>query len=217
MRQIPTEMADRMAGGAAKLCHAWLVTRADEVRLGFTDHDGPLPVGGVVCSAASGWTAGSAEAALGLQPGSAALAGALDDDALSAADLEAGLWDGAAVELRRVDWERPELFLTLWTGRISRVTQVGGRFEAEVEGPSALLDRVAGRTYGRTCDASLGDARCGVDLGAFPGAVCDKRFATCRDRFGNGASFRGFPDIPGEDFLLLTPAEGARHDGGSRR
>lgn len=39
-------------------------------------------------------------------------------------------------------------------------------------------------------------------------AGCDKRFPTCRDRFGNAANFRGFPQIPGNDFLLSTPGGG---------
>lgn len=30
---------------------------------------------------------------------------------------------------------------------------------------------------------------------------CDKRFATCRDRFGNSANFRGEPHVPGGDLL----------------
>lgn len=30
---------------------------------------------------------------------------------------------------------------------------------------------------------------------------CDKRFATCRDRFGNAANFRGEPQVPGADLL----------------
>ncbi len=30
---------------------------------------------------------------------------------------------------------------------------------------------------------------------------CDKRFATCRDRFGNAANFRGEPHVPGGDML----------------
>ena len=33
-------------------------------------------------------------------------------------------------------------------------------------------------------------------------AGCDKRFATCRDRFANGINFRGFPHIPGNDFVI---------------
>lgn len=36
-------------------------------------------------------------------------------------------------------------------------------------------------------------------------AGCDKRFTTCRDRFANTLNFRGFPQIPGNDFLLQAP------------
>ncbi|TZG29276.1 DUF2163 domain-containing protein [Sphingomonas montanisoli] len=36
---------------------------------------------------------------------------------------------------------------------------------------------------------------------------CDKGFATCRDRFGNAANFRGEPHLPGND-LLLRYAQG---------
>lgn len=35
-------------------------------------------------------------------------------------------------------------------------------------------------------------------------AGCDKRFATCRDRFDNVLNFRGFPHIPGNDFPCDT-------------
>ena len=33
-------------------------------------------------------------------------------------------------------------------------------------------------------------------------AGCDKRFATCRGRFANEVNFRGFPHIPGNDFVM---------------
>lgn len=33
-------------------------------------------------------------------------------------------------------------------------------------------------------------------------AGCDKRFRTCRDKFGNGVNFRGFPHLPGNDFII---------------
>jgi uncharacterized phage protein (TIGR02218 family) len=47
-------------------------------------------------------------------------------------------------------------------------------------------------------------------------AGCDKRFATCRDRFDNVANFRGFPHIPGNDFVVSYPAAGQPgNDGGS--
>jgi len=47
-------------------------------------------------------------------------------------------------------------------------------------------------------------------------AGCDKQLATCRDKFDNVKNFRGFPHIPGNDFIV----EGGRpsnpdNDGGS--
>ena len=49
-------------------------------------------------------------------------------------------------------------------------------------------------------------------------AGCDKRFATCRDRFDNVINFRGFPHIPGNDFIMRYALDGeAGHDGKSLR
>lgn len=217
MRQIPEELAVRIESGAATLCHAWVLKRADGVVAGFTDHDRDLEVGGVLCRAASGWTVGAAESSVGLTPAAAAVTGVLDDDGISEADLSQGLFDHAEIALWRVDWRRPDLRVRLWVARLARIRREGERFIAELEGPLAALERVAGRTYGRDCDAQLGDARCTVDLETFPGASCDKRWATCRATFGNGANFQGFPDIPGDDFLTAVPVQGRPNDGGSRR
>lgn len=48
-------------------------------------------------------------------------------------------------------------------------------------------------------------------------AGCDKRPDTCRLKFDNFDNFRGFPDIPGEDWLMSYPVGAAVNDGGSRR
>jgi uncharacterized phage protein (TIGR02218 family) len=45
-------------------------------------------------------------------------------------------------------------------------------------------------------------------------AGCDKLFATCRARFANTDNFRGFPQIPGNDFLLASPVAGAPGNNG---
>lgn len=215
MRHIPEDMAARVESGAATLCHVWRLERADGAVSGFTDHDRDLVVDGLVCRAGSGWTAGAGESAVGLAAGSVSAAGALDDAVICEGDVAAGLYDAAAVELWRVDWERPELRVRLWAGTLGRIRREGGGFVAELEGPLAKLERVVGRTYGRMCDARLGDGRCGVVVE--PGAVCDKRWATCVGQFANGVNFRGFPDVPGDDFLTAWPAGSARNDGGSRR
>ncbi len=39
-------------------------------------------------------------------------------------------------------------------------------------------------------------------------AGCDKRLDTCRDRFANAVNFRGFPHIPGNDFVVRYPVSG---------
>lgn len=47
-------------------------------------------------------------------------------------------------------------------------------------------------------------------------AGCDKRFETCRGKFANSASFRGFPHMPGNDAVIAGPHAGDALDGGSR-
>ena len=44
-------------------------------------------------------------------------------------------------------------------------------------------------------------------------AGCDRRFATCKAKFGNAVNFRGFPHIPGSDFVLRHPRNGDALDG----
>lgn len=48
-------------------------------------------------------------------------------------------------------------------------------------------------------------------------AGCDKRAGTCREKFSNFINFRGFPHIPGEDWVTAYPKEGFVHDGSSRQ
>jgi len=48
-------------------------------------------------------------------------------------------------------------------------------------------------------------------------AGCDRRSETCRLKFANLLNFQGFPDIPGEDWLMSYPVGASRNDGGSRR
>lgn len=45
-------------------------------------------------------------------------------------------------------------------------------------------------------------------------AGCDKSFGTCRDRFANTLNFRGFPQMPGNDWLGRPARQGGGLDGG---
>ena len=220
MRDLPEEMVARIESGAATLCHAWLLRPVEGEAVGFTDHNRDMEIEDVICRAETGWTQGAAGAATGLAPGDMTIGGAIGgaaDERLDEADILAGRFDGARLETWTVDWGKPELRVRLWVGTIRRIRREGEAFVAEIDGPMAALERVVGRTYGRHCDARLGDERCRVDREAFPGLGCDKSWATCRGVFSNGVNFQGFPDIPGDDFLTVYPATGGRHDGGSRR
>ena len=46
-------------------------------------------------------------------------------------------------------------------------------------------------------------------------AVCDKRGVTCQQKFNNFVNFRGFPHVPGEDWLTSYPTSQGVNDGGS--
>ena len=46
-------------------------------------------------------------------------------------------------------------------------------------------------------------------------AGCDKMAATCRTKFGNFLNFRGFPHIPGEDWMTSYPVSSGQNNGES--
>lgn len=48
-------------------------------------------------------------------------------------------------------------------------------------------------------------------------AGCDKRMKTCQLKFDNLLNFRGFPDVPEDDWVTVHPTQAKRSGGGSRR
>ncbi|HEX7775226.1 MAG TPA: DUF2163 domain-containing protein [Parvibaculum sp.] len=47
-------------------------------------------------------------------------------------------------------------------------------------------------------------------------AGCDKQLQTCRAKFSNALNFRGFPYMPGNDFVVAQAQAGGTNDGSSR-
>ena len=122
-------------------------------------------VSGVTCHAGTGFTASEATARLGLQVDGSEIAGALADESLAEADLAAGRYDAADVEVHLVDWSEPSLGMLLSKGVLGEVRREGAAFAAELRSLSHRLNEESGRLYTATCSADLGDARCTVDLG----------------------------------------------------
>jgi uncharacterized phage protein (TIGR02218 family) len=296
MRDVPVALAAHLASGATTTCRCWRLTRRDGVVQGFTDHDEDLTFDGTTFRAGSGFEGSELETRLGLAATGTEIHGALAAESLTEADLASGRYDNAKVELFLVNWADVAQRLLLRVGHLGEVRREGAAFAAEVRGLSARLNEERGRIFAATCDADLGDVRCGVDLDApaFRGAGavasveggslirvsgldafadgwfgrgkltfssganaglsvevkehraaggevrlslwqqmpepvaagdlfvvtagCDKRFETCRSKFNNAINFRGFPHLPGNDFIAAYAVPGEPgHDGAPAR
>lgn len=166
MRHVPDDLAARLAEDATTLCRCWRVTLRDGTVLGFTEHDRDLAFAGLTFQAASGFQASDAESGAGLAAEASEIAGGFSSAAINEADLAAGRYDSARVEVLLVDWRDPDRRMVLHAAEIGEVTRAGAAFRAELRRLTHALDQTRGRIYGHRCDAMLGDGRCGVDLAA---------------------------------------------------
>lgn len=159
-----------MSDLATTLCFCWRVTKTDGTALGFTDHDRDLVFDGSSFEPQSGFSQSEAQSSLGLAVDTAEIEGALSSTRLSEAEIDAGLFDGAKVETFRVDWNAPDGAELVRVSAIGKIIRRDGALVAELESLVRNLDRPAGRYLRRSCDAELGDARCGVAMAGFGAA-----------------------------------------------
>lgn len=164
MRDLDSALAEHLASGVTTLCTCWRIIRRDGVTLGFTDHDRALSFQGASFQSANGLGGSAAQSNLGLAVGGSEVAGVLTSDEISEEDLAAGLYDGARVEVWRVNWADTAQRVLLDAHEIGEVTRAATAFTAELRALSHVFDQERGRLYQRRCSAVLGDARCKVDL-----------------------------------------------------
>lgn len=164
MRQFSAAFADHIASGETRLCFCWILRRTDGTVTGFTDHDETVQLDGVPCSPLSGFQGSEAAARLGLEIDTSEVLGILDSGTVTAQDIRLGRFNGARVETWRVKWDQPAVNARLRVDTIGEITEMDGAFRAELRSLHAELNRPTGRIYQRTCDAALGDTRCGMDL-----------------------------------------------------
>ena len=185
--------------------------------IGFTDHDRDIVVDNITYQAASGFSPTDMDGRLGFSLDNSAVQGLLSSDLITDTDIHAGLYDGAAIEIRRANWQNPAQNGLVWGGKIGDITIKDGQFEAELVGHGALLERSTGRVYARQCDASFGDERCMLDPANYPaGTDCPRTWDACQNQFSNTKNFRGFPYLIGEDAVFSAPKASDKKDGSSR-
>jgi uncharacterized phage protein (TIGR02218 family) len=147
------------------LAFCWRLARRDGITLGFTSHDRDLFIGGLLYRATPGMVPSAIERSVSLEPDNVDLSGVLTSDAITASDLIAGRWDGAALRLFAVDWTNPEAeALHLVRGTLGAVEIKGEAFSVELNGLTSILDAPVVEETSPECRADLGDKRCGVDM-----------------------------------------------------
>lgn len=161
--------AERLGAPLNTLAFCWRIERRDGVTIGLTSHDRDLDIGGLTYRAAPGMTPSAVRSGIGLDGEDSDVAGALSSDAIGEADLMAGRWDGAALELRLTQWEAlgeepGALWLMLTRGEIGAVARKGGAFTAELLGAAAVLSGPVAPSTSPDCRARLGDGACRVDM-----------------------------------------------------
>lgn len=192
MKSLPPALQAHLDDGTTTLAWCWKITRADGVILGFTDHDKVLSFSGTDYEPESGLSASEIRTASDLSVDSQDAEGALTSKRITETDILDGRWDNALVEVWRVNWQAPTQRVLMRRGSIGELRRGRVAFVAEVRSMAHVLGQTMGRVYQGTCDAALGDGRCGVDLNdpayAGTGAVVDP----IRDRAFTASGIGGF-------------------------
>ncbi|MCE6967638.1 DUF2163 domain-containing protein [Cereibacter sphaeroides] len=192
MKTLPPGLQAHLDAGATTLAWCWRITRVDGVAFGFTDHDRTLRFDGTDFEPESGLTASEVRSGSDLSVDAQDAQGVLSSDRITETDILDGRWDNAAVEVWRVNWQDPGQRLLMRRGAIGQIRRGRLAFVAEVRSLAHVLGQTVGRTFQATCDATVGDGRCGVPLDAPAfrgnGAVID----LLRDRAFTASGLGGF-------------------------
>lgn len=186
MRTITPEFQEHLDSGMTTLVWCWRLTRNDGAIFGFTDHDRTLEFDGTMFEPESGFTGSEINSAGDMSVDAQEVIGKLDSLRITETDILDGRWDDASVEVWRVNWQDPGQRLLVRRGTTGQLKRGRVSFEAEVRSLTYKLSQNVGRTYQATCDARLGDARCGVNLdqptykgtGTMSGLENDRRVLT---------------------------------------
>jgi uncharacterized phage protein (TIGR02218 family) len=168
MKQISTQLAAHLAQDVTTLAMCWKLMRRDATVLGFTDHDRDIVFNGVSYQAATGFTPSAIQTTGGLSVDNLDVEGMLSAGSITEADILAGLYDFAEIEIFQVNYtDLTQGALALRRGWLGEVSFYKQQFIAEVRGLTQRLSQTIGELYSASCRATLGDGRCKIDLGVY--------------------------------------------------
>ena len=166
MKSLPPAFQAHLDDGTTTLAWCWRITRADGVSFGFTDHDRTLAFDSTDFEPESGLTASEVRSGSDLSVDAQDAEGVLTSDRITETDILDGRCDNAEVEVWRANWKNAGQRVLMRRGAIGQIRRGRLAFVAEVRSLAHVLGQTVGRTFQATCDAALGDARCGVNLDA---------------------------------------------------
>lgn len=192
MKALSSALQAHLDDGTTTLAWCWRLARADGVVFGFTDHDRPVAFEGTTYQPESGLTASEIRSGSDLAVDAQDAQGVLSSDEITETDILDGRWDNAEVLIWRVNWQAPGQRVLIRRGAIGQIRRGRMAFVAEMRALAHVLGQTVGRAFQATCDAELGDGRCGVNLEdpAFNGA--GTLVARLRDRAFTAAGLGGF-------------------------
>jgi len=171
MKTISSALRTHLSGEYTTVALLWKVKRQDGTILGFTQHDQDISYnygdgdGVVVFSASTGFTPSARESGSDLSTDNLQVTAFLHSDAVTEGDLRARKYDFASIDIRLVNWADLTMGdMKLRKGTLGQVKIAGGMFTVEIRGLSYTFGIVIGETFGPSCRADLGDARCTVNL-----------------------------------------------------
>ena len=164
MKSLLPALQAHLDDGTTTLSWCWRISRADGVTLGFTDHDAVLTFDGTDFEPESGFAASEVRSGSDLSVDAQDAEGVLSSDRITETDIIDGRWDAARVELWRVNWADTSQRVLLRRGAVGQIRRGRMAFVAEVRSLAHALGQTLRRTFQASCDAALGDARCGIDL-----------------------------------------------------
>ena len=164
MKQLSQSLQNHLDSGTTTLTWCWRLARYDGAVFGFTDHDLSLTFDGTSFEPESGLTASEIRAGSDLAVDAQEAEGVLTSDTITETDILDGRWDNATVEVWRVNWADTSQRALVRRGAIGQIRRGRLHFVAEMRSLAHVLGQTVGRTFQASCDAALGDMRCGVDL-----------------------------------------------------
>lgn len=200
-------LASHLAGETLTLATLWKLTRRDGTVYFFTDHDRDITFDGDVYLSGQGYARTAIEDKSDFSSDNLNVNGVIDAQGISREDVRAGLFDGAEVVIRIVNYTDPTASIIRRRGWLGEVKQNNlGQFSTELRGLSEALSETLSVSYTPGCRVDLGSAACGLVMAP------DGRVDATAYTVGDVIALPEYPNLQFECTTAGTSADASTFD-----